>query len=304
MRILELSPKALRSRLRQAGLLWRVGPFVIRLRTSAPDFATPFQLLYGEHHLIDEPFGDITDFHIHMARGRGLRRWWRPKVFFEMDGPVPLAPFPLDHVLPLFEWGLNFCIATRANQYLILHTAVVAKGERALVLPGLPGSGKSTLCAALVLKGWRLLSDEFALVRPATGAIAPLPRSIALKNESIEVIRRFDVMAQLGPEFPNTRKGTVAHLRPPVASVRAENELAWPAWVVCPQFRVGAEAQLEPVPKDHGFLRLTGNAFNYELQGARGFLAVSRIIHSCPVFDLTFGSLTEAVALLDGLAAR
>jgi predicted ATPase len=29
-----------------------------------------------------------------------------------------------------------------------------------VILPAPPGSGKSTLCAALVTRGWRLLSDE------------------------------------------------------------------------------------------------------------------------------------------------
>jgi hypothetical protein len=35
---------------------------------------------------------------------------------------------------------------------------------------------------------------------------------VALKNESIGVIRAFAPQALLGPDFPKTRKGTVAHL--------------------------------------------------------------------------------------------
>ncbi|MBF0427915.1 MAG: HprK-related kinase A [Magnetococcales bacterium] len=288
-------------RLKQHGLLWRVGPFVVRLSTKAPDFAATFHLLYEKHRLVEEPFEDIADFNLELVRGSGLRRWWRPKVFMAMDGLTPLSPFPLDHAFPLFEWGFNYGIATRANQYLILHTAVVARGERALLLPGIPGSGKSTLCAALVLKGWRLLSDEFALIRPASGAIVPLPRSIALKNESIDIIRAFDSKAVLGPVFPKTRKGSVAHLRPTDDSMQAEDQMAWPAWVVSPQFCSGVQTSLDPLPKDHGFLRLASNAFNYELQGSRGFQAVAQITRSCPFFDLKFGNLDEAVTLLETL---
>ncbi|MBF0125965.1 MAG: HprK-related kinase A, partial [Magnetococcales bacterium] len=260
MKIGDLASGEVSRRLDHPGLLWRAGPFLVRLRASAPDFAGQFHQLYGQHQLVEEPCGEVTDFHLELARGRGLRRWWRPKVFFELDGPTRLSPFPLDHALPLFEWGFNYGIATRANQYLLLHTAVVAKGERALLLPGLPGSGKSTLCAALMLRGWRLLSDEFALVRPATVAIHPLPRPIALKNASIGVIRAFDPQGVLGPEFPKTRKGTVAHLRPSLASVQAQERQARAAWVVAPRFQAGAAARLDPVSKDHGFLRLAHNA--------------------------------------------
>ncbi|MBF0212040.1 MAG: HprK-related kinase A, partial [Magnetococcales bacterium] len=187
MKIGAIPPEQLARRLTStAGLVWRAGPFRVRLRAEAPEFAASFHRLYAAHHLFDPPWNEVNDFHVALTRSRGLRRWWRPKVHFEADGPsplspFPLSPFPLDHALPLFEWGLNYCIATRAHQYLILHAAVVARGDRALLLPGLPGAGKSTLCAALMLTGWRLLSDEFALVRPdETGAIHPLPRAISL----------------------------------------------------------------------------------------------------------------------------
>jgi len=58
-----------------------------------------------------------------------------------------------------------------------------------------------------VHRGWRLLSDELALVCPTAGRIQPLPRPIALKGASIQVIRDFAPHALIGPEHVNTRKG-------------------------------------------------------------------------------------------------
>src|SRR3546814_5884714 len=55
-----------------------------------------------------------------------------------------------------------------------------------IFLPGAPGSGKSTLTACLVHNGWRLLSDEIALVSLQDGGLTALARSISLKNRRSE----------------------------------------------------------------------------------------------------------------------
>jgi len=72
----------------------------------------------------------------------------------------------------------------------MLHAAVLEKNGRAVVLPGDPGAGKSTLTAALMLSGWRLLSDEITLVDRDDGLLVGLARPVSLKNASIDVIQR------------------------------------------------------------------------------------------------------------------
>jgi ABC-type cobalamin/Fe3+-siderophores transport system ATPase subunit len=64
----------------------------------------------------------------------------------------------------------------------------VERNGKALLLAGPSGAGKSTLCAALITRGWRLLSDEAAMIRPDDGLIQPYPRPICLKNASIDLI--------------------------------------------------------------------------------------------------------------------
>jgi HprK-related kinase A len=289
----------LNQRLQGSGLCWHTGPFTVQLKASIPTLTSWLHKMYGEHPLVSEP--GIVDFHINMTHSRGLRRWRNPQAHFILDGNSVFAPFPLDHAPPLFEWGMNLCIAGRANRYLLLHTAVVAKGDRALLLSGIPGSGKSTLCAALVVAGWRLFSDEFALLRPEDGMVIPLARPAALKNQSIDIIRKLGPKAVVGPEFPKTRKGTVAHLQPPPASVHAQGEAARPAWVICPQYRAGATPHLEPLPKDRAFLHLSANSFNYEVMGAAGFNAIAAVVDSCPVHNFSYDDLGDAVAVLEEL---
>ncbi len=301
MRIGDLKHAELSRRLKRDGLCFGMGPFNVSLRSDPRGFEPLLTRLHGLYPLYDDlPF---KDFHVRLRRCRGLRRWARPQVQFLVDGEAPFAPFPEDTALPFLEWGLNWCVATRSHQYLMLHAGVVEKGGRAVVLPAWPGSGKSTLCAALMHRGWRLLSDEFGLVRPADAALVPLPRLISLKNASIGVIRDYAPEAVLGPEFPKTRKGTVAHLRPTEQSVARAGELARPGLIVFPRFQAGASLSLQPLPRERAFLKLSGNAFNYELIGLRGFEAVSRLIETCPSYLFRYGDLDEAVAALDALMA-
>jgi len=245
----------------------------------------------------------VTSFHVQMSRVGGIRRWTRPQVRFRIDGPSPFEPYPLDHAFPLFEWGLNWCIAMRAHQFLMLHAAVVERGGRALILPAAPGAGKSTLCAALVLRGWRLLSDEFGLCDLSTGLMVPLPRAVPLKNESIQVIRAFSADAHFGPLFPKTRKGDVSHLRPPAESLRRQQEPARPAHIVFPRFEPAAPLQVHALASSEGFVRLAYNAFNYQFLGGDGFAALTRLVSRCDCYNLLFGSLGDAVTALEDLCA-
>lgn len=299
----ELSLAALRDQLGGNGLRFGMGPFVVRLRGGIPRLAEQLQLLYPAAPLHRPDTEHPADFLVTLRRPWGPRRWWHPQVALLADGDPPFAPFPLDHALPLFEWGLNWCIATQAQQYLMLHAAVLERDGRALIMPALPGSGKSTLCAALMHRGWRLLSDEFALLRPEDPDLAlhPLPRPVPLKNESIEVIRAFEPEAVIGPTFPKTRKGDVAHVMAPLDSQRRSQETAQAGWIVFPRFQAGAPTTLEPLGGNWTFLKLSGNSFNYQLQGGRGFDCVKALVDRCPAHALHYSRLEEAVAAVDRL---
>jgi HprK-related kinase A len=220
---------------------------------------------------------------------------------FQAEDSRPLAPFPRDHAFALLEWGVNWCIATRAHQYLMLHAGAVERDGRALILPAMPGSGKSTLTAALIARGWRLLSDEFGLLDHQSGRLHPLPRAIPLKNRSIDVIRRFWPDADIGPVFTRTRKGDVAHLRPPAASLIRQAEPADPAWILFPQYVSGSPVQIGRQPQSQVFTRLSQNAFNYNLLGAVGFRSLSALVRDCPCWSIRYGDLDAVIAAIGRL---
>jgi HprK-related kinase A len=296
----QLPPEDIDRRLRGTGILFRTGPFVSRVRSSFRELAEPIGFLYGDYPLVEE--GGIVDFDVRLAPPSLLRRWIAPQVAAYVDGKRQFLPFPRKLALPMLEWVLNWCTFSRPTHYLILHSGVVERGGRALLVSGHPGAGKSTLCAGLILRGWRLLSDEVALIRPGKNRILPVPRPVGLKEGSIAAIARFEPTAAIGPSFPDTRKGTVAHLRPPKVSVRRSGEAAEPGWVLFPEYRAGVGFELNRVPRTEALLRVGRNSFNYSKLGAVGFETLADLIEASECYELTYGDLDQAVRLLSDLA--
>ncbi|MEI7967408.1 MAG: HprK-related kinase A [Betaproteobacteria bacterium] len=278
-----------------------LGAARVRVRTDVPALARLIDAMYaGFGHPDCDDFHDVT---VGILRVGGPRRWLNPQIELVVDGQSPFEPFPADTHLPLFEWGVNFAFAERHLHGLLLHAGVVDSNGRGLILPAVPGSGKSTLTAALMQRGYRLLSDEFGIVDHGDGTLRPLVRPIALKNESIPVIRAMFPQARFGPVFPKTRKGTVSHLIPSADSVARAGLAASPAIVVFPQFEAGATTRLHPVDKASAFSRLAVNAFNYEPLGRVAFDAVAALVDACEAWELVFGHLDPACALIDQLFA-
>jgi HprK-related kinase A len=295
-----LSPEVIRSRLKQDGIRMRVGPFAVTVRADDAAFASTLHFLYQDFPLLEA--NEPSEFLIRVRYPRGLRRWWRRQVRFFLDDTQPFEPFPSNLAMPFFEWGLNWCIYEHAHEFLIVHAAVVERKGMAVMLPAAPGSGKSTLCAALVLAGWRLLSDEFALIAAPDGRSLPIPRPIGLKEHSIGIIRGLREKVELGPVFADTRKGDVAHLRPPAESVARADEAAAIRWVVFPKYGAGAENRLDPLSKAAGFAKASDGCFNYEMLRAAGFEFLAAVVDNCDCFDLTFSDLRAAVDLIESLA--
>lgn len=299
MRLIELSQVEVISRLSADGLKLVTGPFTVRVRSDISSVAEGLAQLYGQFELSDSNF---QDFHVSVKRPYGLRRWVAPQANFIYDGFRPFQPLPVGQAFPMLEWGMNWCASSHAHHFLIIHAAVVEKNGLAAILPAPPGSGKSTLCAGLVLSGWRLLSDELTLIDPATGLIHPLARPISLKNQSIKIIQEFSSEAFLNRPSHDTAKGTVTHMRTPEESVRRQQEPAKAGWVVFPKWQKDVEAKLVPRSQAQTFIYLAQNAFNYSQLGERAFAAGTQLIRQCDCYDFTYHALPDAIRMFDALA--
>ena len=301
--VADLTRPELRARLQGPGLTLAIFPFVVRLRSPIGLLAEALSKLYTDYSVADEQ--EFVDFHVSLERGGGLRRFLGPgQSRFLFDGTSPFKPLPVAQAYPSFEWGLNWCVANYCHQFLILHAAVVERNGRAAILAAPPGSGKSTLCAGLVNRGWRLFSDELALIDLSTGELVAFPRPICLKNESIPIIEAFAPEVEFGPLVRETRKGNVAHVKPLRQNVADAKIRAMPAWIVLPRFESGIATRFRPMAKARAGWSLASNAFNFSVLGDAGFTALNRTVGACTAFELDYGDLDAAANLFSELADR
>jgi HprK-related kinase A len=302
-RISDLTDTELAARLRSpAGLRIRLGSFVAGIRSDIRPVARGISALYADFPLAGHD--EFCDFPVELSGSGGIRRVIRPQAIFRFEGMQPFKPLPGEQAFAMLEWGLNWVFTNHAQHSLIIHAAVLERDGAGLIMAAPPGSGKSTLCAGLALRGWRLLSDELAMVGLDDGLLTPLPRPISLKNQSIDLVRKLSPDAVIGPIAYDTAKGTVAHMRPPRASLNEALLKVQPRWILFPKFGIDSPCEIEATGKAQTFMQLVNNSFNYPRLGTTGFEAMGRLVDACDGYTARYGSLDQIVPELESICSR
>lgn len=280
----------------------KVGRFQLAISSAIPELQAGLEQVYGHYPV--SIAGGHYDYDIKIQPASWWRRWFRRNALFSLSGQAPFLPMAAEHAHAMFEWGLNWTIGSSAHQYLILHSAVIERDGKAVMLPALSGSGKSTLAAELVMRGWRLFSDELALIDGPELSLVPFPRPVSLKNQSIELIRTRHPQACFGPLARDTLKGNIAHMRVPEAAVERAEEASPPSLIVFPKWTAGASLRVDPVAQGQTALRLIEQSFNYSLLGRLGFERLAELVTTAPAWEIEYSRLDDAVATLDDLLSE
>ena len=296
-----LVSKASEKQILNKGLTLKIGPFSINIKSSEKLCASTFCDIYQGFTLL--PPDEYVDFYINLQKPKNLRRFVRPYVDFLFDGKKPFKPLATNEVFPFFEWGLNWCVATHAHHYFMLHSAVVEKDGNIIIFPAAPGSGKSTLSACLMLSGWKLFSDEFALLSKDINTITPFGRPVSLKNESINVVEnKFNI--QVNSLVTGTAKGDVAHLMHHNIIKDTKPLKLRNIFLIFPTYKPKAKTSLTPLSPAQAFIPLVEQSFNYNQLGVDGFKSAKALIDNSQQYSFEYSNIDEAIQLFNELVTN
>jgi len=270
-------------------------PFNFQVNTSGSALYDQLQQLYPPSVLRSAPANDIIDFQIDFKKN-----WWSISQSYAFKlGQHHFRMTAKPQMLSVFEWGLNWAVSSYQNRYLCIHAAVLEKNGISLILPAPPGSGKSTLCALLMLSGWRLLSDEHCLIDPATGLILPFVRPISLKNRSIAVLNQRYAKNIVQCVVPDTFKGTIGYLPPTAESWQLMQQPVQPAYVIFPKYNANVTAtEFSGIEQSQLFMQLAVNCFNYTVLAEVGFETLGRLVKQVVGIRLEYADTDEALQLI------
>ena len=299
MLISDLPRDLLARRLHNEGVHLVTGAFTVHVRASLPHFVDEFVEMYAPYPY-EDPAG-IDDASVRVSAHSRIGRLSSASVKAEVNGDTIFGPVPAHRAFTTFETAMNWSVALTDVAPMFVHSAVLERDGRALLMPADSGSGKSTLAAALAWRGWRLLSDEMAIFSFEDGRLRPNPRPVSLKNTSIAVISAFEPRARMSRVYHGTPKGDISFMQPPAEAIARSRETVAPAWVVGPSFVTGAPANLVALDRVEGFRLLTDNAVNYASMLRTGFEMITDVVERCGIYRLTYSNLDEAITLIEGL---
>jgi HprK-related kinase A len=275
-----------------------VGPHRFHVSTPVQALARDMLALYDGYPWLDP--SHIADFHVAVRPPSLLRRFVRANVIGDTDLQAPFVPLPLSHAMVAMEMALNWSTALSSVRFLTLHASGVERDGFSIIMPGESGSGKSTLAAGLGYRGWRFLSDEFALLDPDTMLHHAYPRPTSLKNDAIDVMKAWIDPARFSKSFPGTQKGEICYLKPEAKSLQRMHDTATPKVIVFPAFSRDYPPELVPMTASEAMVRMVAGSANYDKLGERGFECLTQLVNTCPAYWLSYRNFDEADALLGG----
>ena len=226
---------------------------------SRPSAARVVNHLYSLAGFANESNGKIRRFNLGYWN---LARFARTRSF--------------DDFLDRFESHLQLTVAESAPRHVFVHAGVVEWKGRAIVIPGMSFSGKSTLVAALLRKGATYYSDEYAVL-DEHGRVHPYARDLKIRLAgSARVDRR----------------------RPEQFGARIGSKPLGVALVVSTSFKNGARWRPRELTRGKAALELLANTVSARSQPEMAMSFLPKALESARILKGVRGEASEIVELI------
>ncbi|MCG8408369.1 MAG: hypothetical protein MI923_24475 [Phycisphaerales bacterium] len=277
---------------------FRIGAIDLSLRSELDEVVQEFAALY-------RPFrkdGNDSDNSIEMEVRSDRRAWYGRRRYhvFGDDRTIGRSR-RRPEVMPYLEWGINRQVIARHGEFLQVHAASLARGNAGVIFAANSGSGKSTLAAGLLSRGWKYLSDEFALIDAETQWLHPFPKALCIKSGAFKVVEQLNLHPWQRRYYVKAFKGRVGYLRPHDVS---DQPLASPSpirFVIFPKYIEGAHPRLFPLSRAQAAFSLAKYVMNSGTFGNRSASLLADVVRQAVCFGLESGPLEATCDLIESV---
>jgi len=176
-------------------------------------------------------------------------------------------------VLDAFEAHVQLTVAEHAPERIFVHAGVVAHNGKAILIPGLSHSGKSTLVSELIRAGATYYSDEYAVL-DERGRVHAYPRPLGMRQPGSFV----------------TNKVSAEKFGAEVGSKPLRVGL-----VVSTNYKEGARFRPRELTRGRAVLELLANTVSARSQPELALTALPRALESARIIKGPRGEASEVV---------
>lgn len=200
-------------------------------------------------------------------------------------------------LLRLLECELEAFLADTVRDYYLLHAGALAYNGAGIILPAPSGSGKTSLVLALLQCGYGYLSDELAVIEPATGNLHAFPKPLTIKDAQPFAALRLPAPGSGGV----VDGGAVTYLHPHDAGASVCSAPLPVRAIIFPHYDAAAIPTLQPLAAGQALRRLFEHTFNAPHFGSESLHILAPLVRRAACFALTTNDLATTTALVDAV---
>jgi hypothetical protein len=178
-----------------------------------------------------------------------------------------------EDALNAFESQVQLTVAEYSPRRIFVHAGVVAWKNRAILIPGMSHSGKTTLVDRLIRAGATYYSDEYAVL-DERGRVHPYPRALGMRSPNSFASKKVQA-EEIGAETGS---------KPLRVSL-----------VVSTKFKDGARWRPRPLSRGKGVLELMANTVSARSQPEMALTVLPKALEEAQILKGVRGEAREIV---------
>lgn len=201
------------------------------------------------------------------------------------EGEIIKEDTSLHSIVSYLNYEVVLRLIKARPELLWLHAGAAVRRERAVLISGLSGRGKSTLVTSLCERGWSFMSDDIVPLDPNSSRVAPFPQTPAVRE-------------QYNEEYPLDRLGEVSK-----RSIELKPEVVWResmpvCAIVFPKYSLHSQTELIVCSPANAALELLQNCMNFVHHGERALRYIRDLVKRLPAFHLPYSNKALAADLI------